>query len=333
MVDGPLAVGFSAGMLATFNPCGFSMLPAYLSFFVGADADPSARAPGAVASALRASGAVTAGFVAVFGTAGIAITGMSLSVQRYAPWATLVIGLALIPLGIMVSAGRSPKVSLPRLQRGGANRGLGSMALFGMSYATVSLSCTLPVFLAVVSSTFREDSLASGMAVFLAYAAGMGAVLTALAVALAMAHQPLVRRLRGVLPHVQRVSGLLLAAAGAYVAWYGWFELRLAAGGGEGAGPVDTAGRISGRVSTWITGVGTLRIGAGAAVLVAAALLLERRRRRGTTGPLRRHTAGGDISASVGRGSRGDATPLSPPSAFGPGRVTSGSNGALEGDL
>jgi hypothetical protein len=139
MVDAPLAVGFSAGMLATFNPCGFAMLPAYLSFFVGTEGNPSGRAPGGVVSALRASGAVTAGFVAVFGAAGVAITGMSLSVQRYAPWATLVIGLALVPLGIAVSLGRSPKVSLPRFQRGGSSRGLGSMALFGVSYATVSL--------------------------------------------------------------------------------------------------------------------------------------------------------------------------------------------------
>jgi hypothetical protein len=116
--------------------------------------------------------------------------------------------------------------------------------------------------------------------VFLAYAAGMGAVLTALAVALAVARQPLVRRLRGVLPHVQRVSGLLLAAAGAYVAWYGWFELRLAAGADAPAGPVDTAGRLSGRISTWITGIGAARIALAAAALVIVALVLERRRRR-----------------------------------------------------
>ena len=30
-----LTLAFSAGMVATLNPCGFAMLPAYLSYFMG----------------------------------------------------------------------------------------------------------------------------------------------------------------------------------------------------------------------------------------------------------------------------------------------------------
>jgi len=35
VIDAPLAFAFGAGMVATVNPCGFAMLPAYLSFFLG----------------------------------------------------------------------------------------------------------------------------------------------------------------------------------------------------------------------------------------------------------------------------------------------------------
>ena len=38
-----LALAFSAGMVATVNPCGFAMLPAYLSYFLGLE-EPSAAA-------------------------------------------------------------------------------------------------------------------------------------------------------------------------------------------------------------------------------------------------------------------------------------------------
>ena len=34
MIDAPLAAAFTAGMVATVNPCGFAMLPAYLTFFM-----------------------------------------------------------------------------------------------------------------------------------------------------------------------------------------------------------------------------------------------------------------------------------------------------------
>jgi cytochrome c biogenesis protein CcdA len=284
MADAPITVGFTAGMLAAFNPCGFAMLPAYLSFFVGVDGS-SKPAAGGVVQALRVGAAVTAGFVAVFGVAGVAVTGLSLSVQRYAPWATLLIGLALVPLGLAAAAGVAPNITLPRLQRGGSTRTMGSMAVFGVSYATVSLSCTLPVFLAAVSTTFERDSLVTGLGVFLAYAAGMGVILTALAVAVAAARQSLVRRIRGLVPYAQRASGLLLAVAGAYVAWYGWVELRVAAGEDPAAGPVDVASRLSGRISSWITDVGAPRLGLALLVVLMVGVLLERhRRRRGLDG-------------------------------------------------
>ena len=52
MGGAPLALAFAAGMLATVNPCGFAMLPAYLSYFVGLEEDPAAA--GADRTVLRA---------------------------------------------------------------------------------------------------------------------------------------------------------------------------------------------------------------------------------------------------------------------------------------
>ncbi len=76
-----------------------------------------------------------------------------------------------------------------------------------MSYALVSLSCTIPLFIAVVSTTFTSANFVSGLATFVAYALGMGVVLVALTVALALARQSLVRSVRRVLPYVYQVSG------------------------------------------------------------------------------------------------------------------------------
>jgi cytochrome c biogenesis protein CcdA len=73
VLDVPVALAVTAGMIATVNPCGFAMLPAYLGFFVGSDR----RARSSVSAVRRALGvtaAVTAGFVVVFGSIGLVVS-------------------------------------------------------------------------------------------------------------------------------------------------------------------------------------------------------------------------------------------------------------------
>ena len=53
MSGGALATAFGAGMLATVNPCGFAMLPAYLSSFLGLEQDDDADTATAVLRAVR----------------------------------------------------------------------------------------------------------------------------------------------------------------------------------------------------------------------------------------------------------------------------------------
>src|SRR5204862_8139575 len=116
-------------------------------------------------------------------------------------------------------------VRLPRLERGGRNRDLGSMALFGVSYAVASIGCELPLFLAAMSGVFGK-SFASGVVYFVVFGLGFAAIISSLTVALAMARQSMVQTMRRVLPYVNRIAGGLLVLAGAYVAWYGWIEIR-----------------------------------------------------------------------------------------------------------
>jgi threonine/homoserine/homoserine lactone efflux protein len=145
------------------------------------------------------------------------------------------------------------------------------MYTYGLIYATVSLSCTIPVFLVAVVGTFRADTFVAGVAVLLAYAAGMGLVLTALAVALALARDGAVQRSRRVLPWLNRISGGLLVVAGAYVTWYGYVEIRVLGGDLVGRGPVDTVAAWSGEISTFIEAHrGALALAAAVIVLVGA---------------------------------------------------------------
>ncbi len=284
MIEADFAYAFTLGMVAAVNPCGFALLPAYLSYFLGLEGAP-ADARAGVARSLSVGLAVTAGFMVVFGVVGIGITQLGLSVSRHLswlPWATMVIGAAIAVLGVAMLRGFQPALKLPRLQMGGSGRELPSMFLFGISYATVSLSCTLPLFLPVMTRTLGSSSFGSGLAGILTYAAGMGLVLCALTVALGGARRGLVTRLRGIQPHINRISGGLLVLAGTYVAYYGYWERRVISDplNPPPSGVVNRVTDMSAQVTNWVSNVGATRIGIVllAAVVIAVILALGARR-------------------------------------------------------
>ncbi len=254
MLEASAAVALGAGMLAALNPCGFALLPAYLTLLVTAG-DPSRVV--AVYRALRMTVAMTAGFTTVFALFGLVVAPVASSAQQYLPWFTVAVGLVLTGAGLWLLAGRS----LPALRaRAGGGRPLtgsmGSMFGFGVSYALASLTCTVAPFLAVVVSAFRSDSVLAGSALFLLYAAGMGLVVGTAAVAVALAQHSLVRGARRLGAFVSRAAGALLAVVGAYVAYYGWWEIRVFAGGSVEDPVIEAAASVQRALANAVTGFG-----------------------------------------------------------------------------
>src|SRR5690606_1924885 len=95
--------------------------------------------------------------------------------------------------------------------------------LFGFAYALVSLGCTLPIFMLVMGSVFTgQGDYAASAWRFMEYGAGMGVVLMLVAASVAVARQPVVRFVGGLLPYVHGFANLALVFTGAYVTWYWW---------------------------------------------------------------------------------------------------------------
>jgi hypothetical protein len=166
----------------------------------------------------------------------------------------MVIGAGLLAMGVAMLLGHPPKIGLPRLERGGRTRGVGSMVLFGMSYAIASLGCTIGLFLAVVPGTAERANMLSGMAAFGAYAAGMSVVLLTVSLALAFTREGMVRWLRSTLRYIDRIAGALLVAVGAYLVYYGVVVLREDA---VGSSPIGFVDNLSADLTGWISDRGT----------------------------------------------------------------------------
>ncbi len=273
MDRGVLALALLAGGVAAFNPCGFALLPAYLSLLVADGRGDGSAAMGrrrtltAVRKAVRFTSGMTIGFVAVFGTFGVVVAPLALSVQRYLPYLTVVIGLVLVLLGVWLLTGRS--LTVPGL----AGRGSGptgswwSQIGYGVSFALASLSCTIGPFLAVTSTSLRGSTPIQVVASYVVYALGMGTVILVLALA-ATAQATILSRMRRAGAFIGRVSGGLLIVAGAYVAWYGWFELRVLSGSTTNDVVVDTALQVQGYLIRLVADAG-----AGALLVVLLCLV------------------------------------------------------------
>jgi len=266
MIEAPLALAFAAGLVATVNPCGFAMLPAYLSYFMGIDSEDQGTGQ-AIRSALVIGGAVSFGFLVVFGAAGILITAGFRVLIDAIPWVAIVIGLGVIGLGIALVGGYEMKVGLPTVNSGVHGRGYRSVFLFGVSYAMASLSCTLPVFLTVVATQVTRGSLVSGLATFLAYGAGMAVVLMAVSIALAVGKRSLVTWLRGSARYIGRISGAMLIVAGVYIVWFWYVSLTGASTDPGGGGPIAFVEHLSQRAQNMIAAA-PVAWGSGFAVVV-----------------------------------------------------------------
>lgn len=292
-----VALAFAAGMVAALNPCGFAMLPAYLALVVNGDEVGRLRAVG---RALAATTAMALGFLTVFGLFGLLTVSVASTVQQYAPYLTVVVGIMLVALGIWLLSGRE-LTGLSWNARLGSRwtptAQLGSMFGYGVGYAIASLSCTIGPFLAVTGSSVRSGSLLDGVLVYVAYAAGIALVVGVLAVAVAVANSTLVDRMRRVLPYVNRISGVVLIVVGLYVGYYGVYEIRLFRAGGSAQDPViDAAGRIQRALAGWVYEHGAwpwILAGAGLAVVVVWVWSARRRHRGNRT--LDSAAASGDI--------------------------------------
>lgn len=224
MNGAPLLLALTAGMVGAINPCGFSLLPAYVGFFVtGENAGMSAERR--VVRAVWSSLAVTVGFVTVFVVLGTALSSLTAQVQSKLPWVTIGVGLLLVVAGLLTLAGR--KIPIPQLGLR-ATRGRGAVAMtgYGAVYALASLSCTIGPFLAISAAGF-SGSLGAGLATYAMYGIGMGVVILAVACCAALARPRPVEEMRRFSKHAVRVGGALMVVSGLYAVWYARWELAV----------------------------------------------------------------------------------------------------------
>jgi cytochrome c biogenesis protein CcdA len=259
-IETVLTVAFVAGVFATFNPCGFAMLPAYLSLAILDSSEESKRRT-QVAKALTFSGFMGLGIVGVFSLFSLIIFPISTAIQKYLPYVTVLIGLLIFIFGIALIF-KGPvilkKLWSPNVSPTGNWK---TYILYGVTFALGSISCTIGPFLAVTSTSLGGTYLESLLS-YIFYGLGFTVTIGVLAIATALSRDLLIKRIRGAGGLLEKIMGGLMALVGLYLIYFAIYELAFQYGWGINQSITDFAFSIQGwiidKVSTLLSAIGLL---------------------------------------------------------------------------
>jgi cytochrome c biogenesis protein CcdA len=260
-LEGNFAYSFMLGVLAAVNPCGFVLLPAYLLYFLGIDSN-NQQAP--VKRALVVSAAVSSGFLLVFIIIGTISRLFTQWIELNAKYAGLLIGLALVVMGVAMLAGWKPSFITPTIA-GQRDRSLRAMFVFGIAYAVASIGCTIGFLTTAIFGSIGVHGFASGVISIVLYGAGMALLVSTLTVTLAVAKGGLLRVLRNGLRYMDKLAAGFIVLTGLYLSWYWYVAIS----------ERSSAGNVTSNVENWQSDVASFlqRQGAWRLAFVFAAVI------------------------------------------------------------
>jgi cytochrome c biogenesis protein CcdA len=243
-----------------------------LLYFLGIDSD-NKQAP--VRRALVVSTAVSSGFLLVFIIIGTISRLFTQWIELNAKYAGLLIGLALVVMGIAMLAGWKPSFITPTIA-GQRDRSLRAMFVFGIAYAVASIGCTIGFLTTAILGSIGVNGFASGVVSIVLYGAGMALLVSTLTVTLAVAKGGLLRVLRNGLRYMDKLAAGFIVLTGLYLSWYWYVAIS----------ERTSAGNVTSNVENWQSDVasflqrqGAWRLAFVFAVVIGLATVVAKRAR------------------------------------------------------
>jgi len=226
-------LAFSAGLIAFLNPCGIAMLPAYISYYLEKKETSKVSILKRILRGLILGIVVSIGFLFVFGIAGIIVSFFGSQILFIAPWLSLAVGVVLVILGIMWFMNKEISI-LPSISRIGnkfqsvryGNEYV-SYFFYGVGYAIASISCTIPVFLFIVTGALSIKGFLPGIGIFLIYGAGMSVFMVAVSVATAVSKGIRQKLIHKHMNTIRKISAFVIVLSGLYIIYYNIFLAKI----------------------------------------------------------------------------------------------------------
>lgn len=214
-----IAFSFLQGVLAFLAPCAVALLPGYIVAFISKDSGDQVGVATRLFRGFKLTLLSILGILIVYALAGGMIILAGQILKDYMKWFTIGMGGVLIALGILMVMGKNVSLSL-HMNNATLKTDSAEALVFGMAYAVGALGCLFPLFLIVATQAIAAPTAWEGSSYFLAYFAGMSGMMILTILLSTFARNLLMKYLRKILPHMERITGILLIMAGVYVIYY-----------------------------------------------------------------------------------------------------------------
>jgi cytochrome c biogenesis protein CcdA len=211
---------FLQGVVAFFAPCAVALLPGYIVAYVTRSAEGQPHFSTKLKRGLKLAFLSILGILLIYSIAGILIVIASQVLKAYMKWVTIGMGGVLIVLGGLMLAGKNIAFSVNVNQNTNSSSEAWEAFVFGIAYAIGALGCLFPLFLIVATQAMAAESLLLGGSYIFAYFFGISLMMITAIILSTFARDVFMKYLRKILPHMDRITGILLILAGGYVIYY-----------------------------------------------------------------------------------------------------------------
>ena len=215
------SVAIAAGFVTFISPCGIAMLPAYASYCIGRE-ESEKDVKKDFFNGLKNGLYVSLGLISIFMIIGAIIIYIGNFIKIYIPIFTLIVGLVLIIIGFFMLFNKNFSFALPlhlQLKKKINNKFL-RFYTFGIGYGLAVMSCTLPVFLAIIISALSAGSVIDGVIVFLLYSIAASVGIVGISIITAMSKVTIMKKFSRIFPYVRTITAVVIIIAGSYIIYY-----------------------------------------------------------------------------------------------------------------
>ena len=202
-----IVFAFVSGIFTILSPCGFPMLPGYVSYYMG-------------------SKSMQRGVIVGLGCfLGVSVLYVILGIMAFIARSVLspiivflefIAGGTIVLMGTLMLIRAEVPLPLPRLVAP-KRRGFVGAFLYGSLYSMATASCSLPILVSILFYSFISGGPIETAMLFIVYIFGMGVPLAITTIFAVIAKRSVMLRFVEMSAKIQRLSGIILIVVGLYI--------------------------------------------------------------------------------------------------------------------